>query len=139
MRAKPARADPGKSGVQKPLCPSTAADAGVEEMHLSGIVGADGLVAHLLTPLPVNDDFLAEVQAKGRPEDRFRFSAPCVEKRCENWAGGQCGLIGRIRAALPEPQATAALPPCGIRARCRWWLQDGAAACAVCPQVTYNP
>ncbi|NCS45084.1 MAG: nitrogen fixation protein, partial [Microcystis aeruginosa BS11-05] len=34
------------------------------------------------------------------------------------------------------------LPPCRIRQNCRWWLQEGKAACLRCPQVVtdnYNP
>jgi hypothetical protein len=27
------------------------------------------------------------------------------------------------------------LPACGIRERCRWFAQEGSAACAVCPLV----
>ena len=132
-----------------PLCPSTTAAPGVEGVHLTGVVGSDGRVANLLTPLPVDDAFLAEATRHGTPERRFRFSAPCVEGRCENWQagqggeGGQCGLIGRIRthvaAHAPAEPPPAGLQPCAIRARCRWWQQDAAAACAVCTLVTYNP
>jgi hypothetical protein len=121
------------------LCPSTPAEPGVPGVHLTGMVGADGKVAHLLTPLPVDDAFLAAARERGRPEDRFRFAAPCAEGACENWAGGECGLIGRIRAHIPAPESADVLPACGIRARCRWWRQDKEAACAVCPLVTYNP
>jgi hypothetical protein len=131
-----------------PLCPSTTAAPGVEGVRLTGVVGRDGRVANLLTPLPVDAAFLAEANRHGVPEKRFRFSAPCVEGRCGNWAadapgGGACGLIGRIRqhVAAHDPQAIAeptGLQACAIRARCRWWLQDGAAACAVCTLVTYN-
>src|SRR5437763_115569 len=35
-----------------------------------------------------------------------------------------------IAAAPPE-----ALPRCGIRPRCRWFAQNGRAACEVCPLV----
>jgi len=37
---------------------------------------------------------------------------------------------------------TFTLPPCRIRQSCRWWLQEGKAACFRCPQVVtddYNP
>ena len=130
-----------------PLCPS-ATLAGVEPgqpLHISGVVGADGLVTNLRTPLPVDAAMRAELQKHGTPERRFRFAAPCAEGRCGNWTeqgGGQCGLIARIRdhvaASDAAPEPAAALPPCAIRADCRWWRQDGPSACAVCPLVTYN-
>jgi hypothetical protein len=40
------------------------------------------------------------------------------------------------------PIATDELTPCAIRPRCRWWQQEGKAACSRCPQVVtdnYNP
>jgi hypothetical protein len=129
------------------LCPS-ATLASVEpdqKLHISGLVGRDGIVTNLRTPLPVDAAMRAELQKHAAPERQFRFSAPCAEHKCGNWtqdAGGQCGLIARIRthvaasAAAPLPSTT--LPPCAIRAACRWWQQDGPAACAVCPLVTYN-
>ncbi|MCA2699690.1 MAG: nitrogen fixation protein, partial [Microcystis sp. M179S2] len=39
-------------------------------------------------------------------------------------------------------EVTDTLPPCRIRQNCRWWLQEGKAACLRCPQVVtdnYNP
>lgn len=140
--------DPARDGAASaPLCPSTTASPGVEGVRLTGVVGRDGRVANLLTPLPVDAAFLAEASRAGPPEKRFRFSAPCAEGRCQNWAadgeGGHCGLIGRIRAHVAEHDPAAivearGLQPCAIRARCRWWQQDAAAACAVCTLVTYN-
>lgn len=128
-----------------PLCPSTTATPGVDGVRLTGVIGRDGRVANLLTPLPVDAAFLEEASRAGPPERRFRFSAPCAEARCGNWnaeGGGSCGLIGRIRAHVaahaPDEPPPAGLQPCAIRARCRWWLQDAQAACAVCTLVTYN-
>lgn len=40
------------------------------------------------------------------------------------------------------PAVAEELPPYSIRANCRWWQQEGKAACMRCPQVitdTYSP
>lgn len=138
-----------------PLCPSAtltgappgeAAALAGDGLRLIGLVGADGTVTNLRTPLAVDAAMHAELQRQGAPERRFRFAAPCAERGCGNWqageSGGDCALIGRIRshvaASGAAPEAEPGLQPCGIRASCRWWQQDGPAACAVCTLVTYN-
>lgn len=150
-----------------PLCPSAtfaavgpaddAARSGPGDLQITGLVGADGTVSNLRTPLPVDAAMRAELGRQDAPERRFRFAAPCAEHGCGNWQAGEgagpteagstesdghCALIGRIRAHVAAnaagPEAAPGLQPCAIRARCRWWQQDGAAACAVCTLVTYN-
>ena len=40
------------------------------------------------------------------------------------------------------PDVVEQLPPCSIRSNCRWWQQEGRAACIRCPQVitdNYSP
>jgi hypothetical protein len=121
------------------LCPSAPGTPGAV---LVGVVEADGRVANLGTPLPVDAGFLDAARAHGPPERRFRFSSPCTEGRCAQWDGRGCGLIDRIHdhveaaGALEIPQT---LRACAIRAGCRWWRQRGAAACAVCPLVATDP
>ncbi|MEH2255413.1 hypothetical protein [Nostoc sp.] len=44
-----------------------------------------------------------------------------------------------VEKLLPVAEA---LPPYSIRRDCRWWQQEGKAACMRCPQVitdNYNP
>jgi hypothetical protein len=121
----------GAAGV--PLCPSAPATAGAA---LIGIVQQDGHVANLATALPVDQAFLDVAAEHGPPEQRFRFASPCQKGGCTHWTGGACGLIGNI---LDEAEAHAPMPtrppPCAIRAVCRWWEQEGPAACAVCTLV----
>ena len=81
-----------KSGTPA-LCPSAP---GVPGAVLIGVVEADGRVANLGTPLPVDSGFLRTAAANGQPERRFRFSSPCVEGRCGQWDGRGCGLIDRV-------------------------------------------
>lgn len=118
------------------LCPSTTPAAAGEAARIIGVVGADGRVANLITPIPASP---AVLEAAGpAPERKFRFSAPCAEGGCRQWDGAKCGLIGRIRAEV-APVEQDRLPVCAIRAECRWFVQDGRAACGVCPVVSYNP
>lgn len=112
-------------------CPSSVAEVGSQ---LIGVVGPEGRVAFLGTPLPVTESFL-EVARQGRkPEQRFRFAGPCHEGRCSQWTGTRCGVADTVVEAL-ETDLEAALRPCLIREACRWWQQQGRAACSVCEQV----
>ncbi|OUM00327.1 hypothetical protein [Variovorax sp. JS1663] len=120
------------------LCPSAPAAPGAA---LIGVVGADARVVRLITPLTIDASFVAAAHRDGAaPERRFRFASPCQEGRCAHWAGEQCGLIGQLQHAAAgmveqEEEGTGSLPPCPIRARCRWWQQRGRDACAVCALV----
>lgn len=104
-------------------------------MQYTSFDGAAGRVANLVTAIPATPAVLAA--AGPEPERKFRFSAPCAEGACRQWQDNQCSLIGRIRAAV-EPEAQARLPVCAIRGTCRWFKQDGRAACAVCVYVSFN-
>lgn len=118
-----------------PLCPSAPAEPGAS---LFGVVDAKGRVVHLITPLAVDDNFVEAARRTGAPERRFRFSSPCQEGRCGHWAGHQCGLIGQLHSAATDMGLATdeeRLPPCAIRAQCRWWLQRGRQACGVCSVV----
>ena len=116
------------------LCPSTTPRAAGEAARIVGVVDSDGRVANLLTPIPATQAVLAA--AGPEPENAFRFSAPCAEGLCTQWRDNQCSLIGRIRAAIaPEDDR---LPVCAIRGDCRWFQQDGKAACGVCSYVSFN-
>lgn len=111
-------------------CPSARCAPGA---RLIGMVQPDGRVAMLRTPLAVDAGVAARL-AGDRPEARMRFADTCQEGRCAQWTGRGCGVIARVLDALaPEPPA--ALPPCALRATCRWFGQEGGAACAACPEV----
>lgn len=121
------------AGVKPPHCPSAppewegAAAIGI----VTGTVG-DPRIEFLPAPQPVSDELLA-LSAPVTPAEVFRFAAPCAESDCAHFAFGECRLVKRIVEALPP--ATEALPRCRIRSRCRWWRQEGRAACARCPQI----
>jgi hypothetical protein len=98
-------------------------------------VQADGAVA-FLDHRRVVDDFFVKLAHEGRtPEKRFRFADSCVKNGCRQWGNGRCGVIDRVLAANPDYPNAEELPPCSIRAECRWHLQWGARACGVCPLI----
>src|SRR5262245_12963775 len=124
----------------KPLCPSAQPEW--RESIAIGVVGgtADApRVSPLTKPQPVTEGLL-QLAAPVSPTEVFRFAAPCLCKGCIHFEGDQCHLVERVVALLPE--VTQVLPICEIRPNCRWWQQEGAAACFRCPQVVtnnYNP
>jgi hypothetical protein len=59
---------------------------------------------------------------------------------CRHFDGTDCRLAQRIVSMLPT--VVDILPVCPLRSNCRWWQQEGKAACLRCPQVvtkTYHP
>ncbi|WP_375444061.1 hypothetical protein [uncultured Fibrella sp.] len=121
------------SADSRPLCPSAPL---YEGSQLLGLVKPDGGISLLAEPIAVTPDFVEAATAAGPAEERFRFVNKCVEKGCAKWGAGGCSVVA---GALKRIQAAqeAILPSCGIRPSCRWFMQEGAAACHVCPQVTY--
>lgn len=116
-------------------CPSAPAAPGA---RLLGMLGPDGRIHNLKTPVAVDAAFLETAAAAGPVEARMRFAGRCQTSGCAQWTGQRCGVIDRAMAylegALPQPDQ-AALPPCTIRSDCRWYDQTGAAACATCAYV----
>ena len=69
------------------------------------------------------------------PTEVFRFAAPCAGSGCVHFAAGEskCRLIEKVVRFMPVVGER--LPACAIRPSCRWWQQEGRAACLRCPQV----
>jgi hypothetical protein len=96
-------------------------------------------LTHFPSPLLVTEELL-EMSAPVAPTEVFRFAAPCMGSGCQHFHDHQCGLVTQIVQILPAVIAN--LPACSIRSTCRWWHQQGRAACMRCPQVVtenYNP
>ncbi len=89
-------------------------------------------VSYVNAHVPVTEKVLAST-GEVPPTLVFRFAAPCVEKQCTHFDGTKCQLAVRIAAGLAAKVDK--LPPCAIRKTCRWYVQEGAAACGRCPQV----
>lgn len=115
------------------LCPSAQ-----PEMPGSRVLGVVGgtveapELAYLNETLPVSDELLAAA-APAKPTEVFRFAAHCDEQACRHFDGAHCRLAARIVQILPA--VTEALPACLIRPTCRWYQEQGGAACRRCPQV----
>jgi len=123
-----------------PLCPSAQPE--MEGSVVFGIVSgtvAEPRLVHLKKPRPVSDELLA-LSGPVEPTEVFRFAAPCVGSGCQHFDGSNCRLVERVVQLLPEVEE--ALPACHLRPNCRWWQQEGKAACLRCLQVvtqTYHP
>jgi len=128
-------------GARKPLlCPSAQ-----PEMEGSMALGVfedtpEGRrLAWIEKPQPVTPELLS-MTGEVDPRNVFRFAAQCEESKCMHFDGKDCQLATRIVQILPLAVDT--LPPCSIRPECRWYQQEGKAACMRCPEVvTYldNP
>jgi hypothetical protein len=115
------------------MCPSS--QPGYENCRVLGVVqeGRSGpQVAYLNEHLPATEEVLA-MAAPAKPTEVFRLAAKCQTGCCPHYDGKNCQLATRIVQILPAVVSN--LPPCLIRAECRWYRQEGAAACHRCPQI----
>jgi hypothetical protein len=116
-----------------PYCPSAQPDW--EGSRVLGIVGGtaeEPCLAYLKDLQPVTDELLALTQPVN-PTEVFRFAAPCAGHACQHFDGSNCHLVQKTVRLLSPVVDT--LPPCHLRSQCRWWQQEGKAACLRCPQV----
>ena len=106
---------------------------------LLGVVEEDGLVAYLDELVMVTPAFAQQASEGRSAEQRFRFSSPCIKGGCQKWSdqNQHCGLIEDL-TVLAGPRELS-LPDCAIRKSCRWYSQQGTSACAICPEVTWDP
>lgn len=129
--AREAEVAAGRAGPL--LCPSASAAA--EGSVVIGVVlgtRAAPRVAYVEAPIPVTPEIVART-APVPPNQVLRTAATCAERACHHFDGKDCTLAARIVARL-DPVVDRP-PPCAIRPRCRWWRQEGRAACARCPEV----
>lgn len=124
--------DDTKPGART-LCPSARPE--MANSVAFGVVGGTASqprLVHLCEPLPVTDELLAFAHPV-TPTEVFRFAAPCAGRCCQHFDGQDCQLAARTVQLLPA--VVAVLPPCRLRPDCRWWRQEGKAACVRCPQI----
>ena len=120
-------------GDTAPLCPS--AQPGMEGVFAFGVVGGtpeERRVGYLPERVPVTDELLA-MAGPVRPTQVFRFGAPCAGGACSHFDGHDCRLATKLVQLTPP--VTRSLPAFAVRPDCRWWRQEGKAACMVCPSV----
>lgn len=120
-----------------PLCPS--AQPTMSNCQVLGVLteGEDGRrLSYLNQRLEVTDAVLA-MAGPAKPTQVFRFAGTCEENKCAHFDGQDCHLAKRIVQIMPA--VVHRLPPCIVRANCRWYVQEGKNACLRCPQVsTWN-
>lgn len=115
------------------MCPSSHPD--IQGAEVLGVVqaGPNGPeVAYINAHVPVTTELLA-LAAPANPGEVFRLAGRCQTKSCPHFDGRDCGLATRIVQTMSP--VVDALPPCLFRRECRWFAQEGAAACYRCPQV----
>jgi hypothetical protein len=101
-----------------------------------GVVQQDGprpVVEYLNARLPATPEVLA-MSGPLKPTEVFRLAATCAEHKCPHFDGADCQLATRVATMLPP--VVESLPACAIRKECRWYSQEGRAACMRCPQIT---
>jgi hypothetical protein len=120
--------------AEQPLkCPS--AQPGMGDVQILGVISRDAdepRLAYLDEALPATPPVL-ELAAPLDVSQVFRLSARCEERKCTHFDGVDCQLAVRIARMLPE--VVDQLPACNIRRDCRWFRQEGRAACLRCPQI----
>jgi hypothetical protein len=128
-------ASPGndESDDHELFCPSAQPD-----LHRGVVVGVVGgtprepRVVYLADPVPVTTELL-DLARPVHPTEVFRMGAPCAGTGCRHYDGARCTLVRRVVAEIPAVASTP--PPCRLRPRCRWWHEEGAAACTRCPLI----
>ena len=119
------------------LCPS--AQPWMDGSVAFGVIGGSAdepRVRWIEKPVPVTGDLLA-LTGEVPPTQVLRIAAPCQENACCHFDGTDCRLATKLVQLMPA--VSGSLPPCRIRQDCRWFTQEGRAACARCPQiVTYS-
>lgn len=89
-------------------------------------------IGYLSEAVPATSDVL-DLAHPASPLEVFRIAAPCAEAGCAHFADHRCSLVTRIVEQVPV--AVSIAPACAVRSMCRWWAQEGTAACRRCPQV----
>ena len=117
------------------LCPSAQPDW--EGARVIGVVGGtpeQPRTAYLEQAQPVTQEIL-DLAGPVAPAEVFRFAAPCAGSACGHYDGAEHKCRLAEKTVRWVEQAVDNLPKCSIRASCRWWQQEGPAACRRCPQV----
>lgn len=117
------------------LCPSAQPDW--EGARVIGVVGGTPErpeTAYLDQAQPVTQEIL-DLAGPVAPAEVFRFAAPCANSACGHYDGAEQKCRLAEKTVRWVEQAVDNLPKCSIRVSCRWWQQEGPAACRRCPQV----
>jgi hypothetical protein len=114
-------------------CPS--AQPGMDDVFVLGVIevaGGRSKVAYLEERVPFTPE-IAALAGPVSPTRVMRLAARCEENRCVHFGDGKCGLATRIAAMSGSDSLN--VPACTIRNTCRWFRQEGIAACRNCERV----
>jgi hypothetical protein len=116
-----------------PLCPSAQPD--INNAVVFGVVKGTVELPHIgyLNQSRSITEEISNLSHPIKPTEIFRIASSCQTNNCQHFDGADCRLAMRIVEQLPT--VVERLPVCQIRSNCRWWLQEGKAACFRCPQV----
>lgn len=118
------------------LCPSAQPEwDGAVAIGVVGGTVDEPRMRPLPEPVPVSPKLL-QLAEPVRPTEVFRFAAPCLCGGCRHFGESRCGLATKVTRMLPV--VVDELPECDIRPNCRWFVQEGGAACLRCPQIVTN-
>lgn len=115
------------------MCPS--AQPHMEGAFVFGVLGGtmeERRVGYLPQRVPLTEE-VAALAGPVRPTEVFRIAAPCAGSGCLHFDGHDCRLATKLVQLMPS--VSTALPACTVRPDCRWWKQEGKAACMVCPAI----
>lgn len=121
------------TGDQERMCPSTSVE---NSTVFLGMITPARTVAYVTPEVPVASVRESLDESQGPLERRYRFAGPCVTDSCGFWTGDHCGLGAKLVESYQdtgEPQLD--LPKCAIRRTCRWFAEQGPAACSPCSYV----
>jgi len=116
------------------LCPSTSAENATQVIGVVQRVNDPDSARVAYAGGPVA--FTSELRALTEPVDAaevLRLAGPCAEQRCAHHVNDRCSLGERAVSILPAVVPRA--PRCSIRSRCRWYAEQGMAACLRCPGI----
>ena len=117
------------------FCPS--AQPGLTRSVIFGMVSendaSESQVSYLDRLAQVTQGTILAAAGPVRLTSLFRFAAPCEQSGCRNWSGNSCRVAERLVQILPVMPAH--VPDCPLRGTCRWFDQEGSAACLRCPQA----
>jgi hypothetical protein len=122
-------------GETRKLCPSARCSDG---NILLGIVNRQGKIDFMPEKVVIDETFV-EAASKGRkPEQRFRFSGPCMHGGCDRWRDNACSVARLFHEEAPRllhDVGPSPLPNCSIRPDCRWHSEHGDEICVACVWV----
>lgn len=110
------------------LCPSS------DERHATLIIGhvAGDSVSFFVNPVA----FPSVLRRVWRPSEfeTLKMVGPCLENACGHWSTG-CRLgqaAAQVATSSPDTE-------CALRAKCRWFAEQGNSVCGTCLSITNVP